>query len=157
MGRIEIGPEGSPNYVIDEDGSGNLELRDSDGNVIIQFAQDESISDVSSFSTGQGNITTLNVGSHEDIGGIEFGRESRSGPADSSNDDFSDQSNVTTSVSFASAFGSTPAIPTSNEALDGLQTRTFNESTTGFTLQWVNYGSTDRSGNTVDAAWVAIG
>lgn len=58
MTRIEFGPEGNPDFVMDQDGSGNIELRDSDGNVIQQWAQDEFVSDITRLSVG--NITTIN-------------------------------------------------------------------------------------------------
>lgn len=58
MTRIELGPEGNPDYVIDQDSTGNLELRDTDGNVIQQWTQAQTIEDILRMSVG--NVTTTN-------------------------------------------------------------------------------------------------
>lgn len=54
MSRLELGPEDNPNYVIDENGTGDLEVRDTDGNVIATFTQDQA------FSVEVADVTTLN-------------------------------------------------------------------------------------------------
>lgn len=59
MSRIELGPEGNPDYVIDQDGSGNLELRDADGNVIWQAEQDQTFGFVSHLALLDTNRQTL--------------------------------------------------------------------------------------------------
>lgn len=56
MSRLELGPEGSPHIIAEINGSNNLEVRDSDGNVIATLKQDQS-SEFQSVTINQLDIT----------------------------------------------------------------------------------------------------
>jgi hypothetical protein len=139
------------NLGTDSDGGDNYGLPNAADNIDLQ--SDGAVRNADLVSADQ-----LSVGNHPALDGVEQGREGFSGPAASSTDDFSDSKNVTEAISFDTAFPSAPSVTASlYSGQQGLVADTFNVSATGVELLVYNYSTSDRSGDTLDVAWIAAG
>lgn len=126
------------------------------------------ISSVESVQTEDQTINnSLTYGSHnigailecESIGKrLEVGRVSGDGPTAASDDGWDTQSTADLSVSFSTAFASEPKIVSNVvSGFVGVRTLQISYSKTGVTIRLANYSTTDRTGNTVDVDWAAVG
>jgi hypothetical protein len=74
MSRLELGPEDNPNYVVDENSSGDLEVRDADGNVIATFTQDQALN-VEGLYNIDGDGDAVLIREEDDNSPVEFSGE----------------------------------------------------------------------------------
>ena len=132
---------------------------DADGNVglpgdrVDVFA--EGI-DSNSVSTGQ-----MTIGGLAAVNGIDAGSVTTSGVDASGQDDGMDSVKATTAtISFVSSFDTSPVVVTSVDAdsdnTAGYDVESFNVSSSGFEIQFLNYSGEDHSAKTYAAHWIAI-
>lgn len=92
-------------------------------------------------------------------GALEFGVETLSGPAAASDGSWDTFNDVTTTVSFDSAYNSTPAAVASyyETGLVGMNVNVTEVGTNDISLRLINYSTSDYSTDSFEVAWIAVG